>query len=71
MRQMRGIFNIFVGIAITVFAFVGFYSEEIGLASKVPKGLVYFYCAVALLYGPFRIWRGWTDLRGSKYEKSA
>ncbi len=68
MKVMRGFINIFVGLAITIFAFVGFYAEDLGLASRVPRGLIYFYCVVALLYGPFRIWRGYTDIRGPKYE---
>ncbi len=67
-KKIKAYFNITIGLAITIFAIVGLFSEGLGLETSVSRNLVYFYSAVALLYGPFRIWRGVTDLRGSKYE---
>ncbi len=67
--KIRAYFNITVGLAITIFAIVGLFSKQLGLETSVSRNLVYFYCVIALLYGPFRIWRGYTDLRSPTYEK--
>ncbi len=57
-QSLRAFFHILVGILITGVAFVGLFHKQLGIETALSQNLIYLYCAVALLYGPFRIWRG-------------
>ncbi len=65
-QSLRAFFHILVGLLITGVALVGLFSRQLGIETSLSQNLIYIYCAVALLYGPFRIWRGvqlWKDAR--------
>ncbi|MBS1772773.1 MAG: C4-dicarboxylate ABC transporter [Bacteroidetes bacterium] len=64
MTVLKAARHIVMGIIFWVFAWVMFNSKKFG-AIELSTGVAYALGCVLVLYGGFRIWRGWADMKSS------
>lgn len=64
MATLKAARHIVMGIIFWAFAWVMFNSKQFG-AIELSTGVAYTLGCVLVLYGGFRIWRGWADMKSS------